>query len=371
MATLDNKTIVFRADASHIIGAGHIMRCLTLADALSAIGVQCYFICRAHQGSLQAHIQTRGYCVYTLPHHNDITPVRNHHSSWIGATWEQDAQDTISVIKEKNIMCDWLFIDHYGIDSRWHNTLKPYTQKIAVIDDLADRSFECDLLIDQLCHRHTDDYLSRVKPDTQLLLGGRYAILRPVFAELRNESLIKRKQLTSVKRVFISMGGTDLLNATHTALNIIANSVLSHKVTVDILLGQQSEHYHSTYDVNDFPFTIHIHPVNTPIHELMLAADIAIGAGGSTAWERCCLGIPTFLMTIAQNQHDAAKGLMEHNAAIMLGDMDNFNFADASALFNKTVSDISALKQLTTHAAEICDGNGCQRIINKITSMTI
>lgn len=370
MATLHKKQFVFRADASNIIGAGHIMRCLTLADAISSQGGSCYFICREHKGDLREYIKYRGYDVHTLPFSEIILPIRNNHPTWLATTWEQDAQETITAITLRNVTPNWLFVDHYGIDHRWHHALRDHTHKIAVIDDLADRHYDCDLLIDQLCHRTSSDYSTLINSNTSLLLGGRYAILRPIFAQLRNAQLEKRKNIDSIKRVFISMGGTDLLNATHTALQVLKNSSITRGIDIDILSGQQSDHFQSIDKIADFPFNIHLHPVTTPIYELMTNADIAIGAGGSTAWERCCLGLPTFLITIAQNQHDAARGLVQHQAAVLLGDVDNFNMFYATDTFNNTIANIDHIKSLSKHAASICDGSGCTQIIEALTAIT-
>lgn len=370
MNSLQQKKVVFRADASNVIGAGHIMRSLTLADALREQGATSYFICRQHEGHLIEHIKARGYLVHALPFCTDITPVRNNHPSWLSTTWEQDAEDTIAAITTMNVSIDWLFADHYGIDARWHQRLQPYTKKIGVVDDLADRSFYCDVLIDQLCHRTDSDYRSLVPQHTLLMLGSDYAMLRPVFHEVRSQSLSKLQKLSNIQRVFISMGGTDLLGATHASLTILKKSNIDRNIDIDILVGQQSEYLQKPPDENEFPFNIHIHPVTTPIHELMLKADIAIGAGGLTAWERCCLGLPTFLITIAQNQHDTAYGLEKRQAVVRLGDADNFDSDYAIRIFNDYISDIEKLKRLSFNAANLVDGLGCQRIIDKLSELT-
>lgn len=369
MSTLTNKQFVFRADASNIIGAGHVMRCLTLADAISAQGGQCSFICREHKGDLRNYITSRGYTVHTLAFSEAVIPIRNNHPSWLSTTWQQDAQETINVLCALSHQVDGFVVDHYGIDSRWHQLIKTHTSKIIVLDDLADRLFDCDLLIDQVCHRKPEDYALLVPKSTTLLLGGEYAMLRPIFSVLRAQSLAKHQAPHTIKRVLISMGGTDLLNATHTALQILNASTIARDIEIDILLGQQSEYYEHTYNVSDFPFTIRVHHVTTPIHELMLNADIAIGAGGLTAWERCCMGLPTFLITIAQNQHDAAHGLVKHKAAVWLGDVDNIDLNYAAQLFNEYIEQTDQLVTLSKNAAALCDGQGCSRIMAALAKL--
>ena len=190
--------IAFRVDASIEIGTGHVMRCLTLADALKEQGAECHFICREHLGHLNALIIERGHIVYPLPyieqykqseHNNKAEELA--HSSWLGVTQAEDFAACSLLLK--SLQPEWLIVDHYAIDERWHKELRPYCQKIMVIDDLADRKHDCDLLLDQTFGRNSDDYQSFVPEYCQVLCGAEYALLRPEFAEWRAYSLKRRE----------------------------------------------------------------------------------------------------------------------------------------------------------------------------------
>ncbi|MGO3642221.1 MAG: UDP-2,4-diacetamido-2,4,6-trideoxy-beta-L-altropyranose hydrolase, partial [Psychrobacter sp.] len=142
--------VVFRCDASIQIGTGHVMRCLTLADELTSQGAKCYFICREHEGNLIDFITQKGYEVYKL----EAIPLNNSnkdkaestlfHSEWLGTSQAEDAKQSIDIISD--IEPEWLIIDHYALNDYWEQKLRPYCNKILVIDDLADRKHDCDVL---------------------------------------------------------------------------------------------------------------------------------------------------------------------------------------------------------------------------------
>src|SRR3990167_4024154 len=214
--------IAFRADASLQIGTGHVMRCLTLADALAAQGADCLFICREHQGNLIEQIRNKGYRTHALP---VLPPVEASslaikaasdeqspaHSHWLGATQVEDAAACTAILAE--VKPDWLIVDHYALDARWETVLKPHYRKLMVIDDLADRSHLCDLLLDQTFGRDAEDYRVWVPASSQLLCGSQYALLRPEFGALRDYSL-QRRPNPQLRQLLITMGGVDKDNAT-------------------------------------------------------------------------------------------------------------------------------------------------------------
>jgi len=204
--------VVFRVDASLEIGTGHVMRCLALAQVLKENSINVKFICRNHEGNLIDKIHLDGFKVFGL----DLPAERKgekklFHSHWLGATQQQDARACISVLRQTKV--DWLIVDHYGIDEDWHQDLKEYYDKLMVIDDLADRKHQCDILLDQTFGRQQRDYKALVPKSCELLLGSQYALLRPEFAKWRQYSLERRKQPV-FKQLLINMGGVDANNIT-------------------------------------------------------------------------------------------------------------------------------------------------------------
>jgi len=146
---MTGQEISFRVDASLQIGTGHVMRCLTLADALKAAGASCRFICREHPGHLLGLIRQRGHAAIALPEIVvDLSPAaREHpfqpaHADWLGADWPTDAGQTQMALQ--GLVSDWLIVDHYALDARWESAVKTKYRKLMVIDDLADREHICD-----------------------------------------------------------------------------------------------------------------------------------------------------------------------------------------------------------------------------------
>lgn len=211
--------IIIRTDASLTIGTGHVIRCLTLADALKKKGARIVFICREHQGHLCDLIEDRGFTVHRLPQPNIgfIAEDEPAHAAWLGASWQEDAEQTRAFIQALDGgKPQWLIVDHYSIDHRWESTLRPMVERIFVIDDLADRNHYCDLLLDQnLFPDMQSRYTARVPEGCPLMLGPDYALLQPIYAE-QHDRIPPREG--PVRRILISFGGADSDNLTGCAL---------------------------------------------------------------------------------------------------------------------------------------------------------
>ena len=204
--------IIFRVDASLKMGTGHVMRCLTLAQVLKENSANVEFICRKHEGNLIDKIHSSGFNVHELEMLEEIE-VGNKlaHSHWLGATQKQDADDCIGILKAEK--SDWLIVDHYALDEQWQKRLKPYYEKLIVIDDLADRKHWCNILLDQTFGRQQEDYSALTPEGCELLLGSQYALLRPEFSKWRAYSL-ERRSKPKFKQLLINMGGVDVHNVT-------------------------------------------------------------------------------------------------------------------------------------------------------------
>ena len=302
--------IAIRADASPRIGAGHVMRCLALADGLRARGAEVMFVCRHVTESLQRLIAEKGHRLTRLEAPPDPVPERDApHSAWLGVPQEADAAQTLQVLA--GATWDWVVVDHYALDHRWETAVRASASRILVIDDLADRVHDCDLLLDQNLYRGMGARYAGKAPDTaELRLGPRYALLRASFAAQRS---LCRPRSGAVRRLLILFGGVDADDHTGAAVEIVASLALQG-VAVDVVVGGE----HPRRDAlagrcQALGFRIH---VQTPhIAELMAQADLAIGAAGSATWERCCLGLPTIAFAVADNQvevldHAAEQGLL-------------------------------------------------------------
>ncbi|MBT6471973.1 MAG: UDP-2,4-diacetamido-2,4,6-trideoxy-beta-L-altropyranose hydrolase, partial [Candidatus Marinimicrobia bacterium] len=286
---------IFRVDASLKMGTGHVMRCLTLAQVLNENGADVEFICRKHEGSLIDKIRSSGFVVHELEVFEE-TKVDNKlaHSHWLGATQQQDADDCINILKAEKL--DWLIVDHYALDEEWQKRLKPCYEKLMVIDDLADKIFDCDVLLNQNLGTQIEDYKNKIPDNCELLLGCNYALLRSEFSDLRERALVRRKNTIEINNILISMGGSDNENITYDILQ-----QLDDRFNIVVVLGSSSMHSDMIAGYAEGKKIKVIIDADN-MAELMLEADLAIGAGGSTSWERCCLGLPTLLFVTAENQ---------------------------------------------------------------------
>lgn len=367
--------IAFRVDASLDIGTGHVMRCLTLADALAAKGADCEFICRAHQGNLIDFIRGKGYLTHSLPVVSELEADSSGsdagkscsdlaHSYWLGATQSQDAETCAPILAKK---CpDWLIVDHYALDSRWERALEPYYCKLMVIDDLADRPHVCDLLLDQTRGRNAADYQTLVPAGCSLLCGSQYALLRPEFAALRPYSLQRRTQ-PFLRELLITMGGVDKDNATGRVLQALRTCPLTTDWRITVVMGAMAPWLEDVRtQAQNMPWPTRLLVGANDMARLMADSDLAIGAAGATSWERCCLGLPTIMLVLAENQRKIAEELLEDGAA---------HLVDASQLRNQPLIvpeyfEPRLLSSMSHAAAAITDGLGAARVtdtlINKV-----
>ncbi|PXY00347.1 UDP-2,4-diacetamido-2,4,6-trideoxy-beta-L-altropyranose hydrolase [Halomonas sp. LBP4] len=317
------SVVAFRADASLEIGTGHVMRCLTLAEALAAQGAECHFLCREHPGHLIEAIEARGFTAHRLPmvrqegaaaRKDDAQP---DHTHWLGTTWEQDAEACRPLLA--HLAPDWLVVDHYALDARWEAAVLPERTRLLAIDDLADRPHCAGLLLDQNLGRAAEDYAGLVPMACQVLAGPQFALLRPEFAELRESSLARRRH-APFKRLLISLGGVDKDNATGQVLDALKACDLPKDLGITVVMGATAPWL---YDVKaraaELPWPIEVVVNVSDMARRMAEADLAIGAAGSTSWERCCLGLPTLMLVLAENQQPIARALDTAGAAICVG----------------------------------------------------
>lgn len=310
------KKAYFRVDSSYFIGSGHLMRCLTLAEELKKEGFQIQFICRELPGNLIDIAENHGFAVSRLymPEGLEYQPVDGDYNTWLGVSWEQDAEETIKIIKGKSL--DWLIIDHYSLDIRWEKKLRPYVKKIMVIDDLANRPHDCDLLLDQNLVEDMEKRYEGLLPSYCVkLVGPQYALLRPEFREARKR--LKKRDGT-VKRMLIFFGGSDPTNETEKALKAVL-MLNRPDITVDVVVGKTNPHREKIKELCSVHPNVNYYCQVNNMAELMAKAGLAIGAGGATTWERCYMGLPAIVIDIAENQKMVTNYLAKLGFIIYLG----------------------------------------------------
>jgi UDP-2,4-diacetamido-2,4,6-trideoxy-beta-L-altropyranose hydrolase len=307
------SVVVFRVDASLQIGTGHVMRCLTLADGLALHGAECHFVCREHCGHMIDVIEQKGFFTHHLPL---LHPSRSseddtslNHAHWLGASWEEDAAACASLVG--SLKPDWLVVDHYALDTRWEAAVLPSHARLLVIDDLADRPHRANLLLDQNLGRVAEDYAPMVPESCQMLIGPQFALLRAEFAELRAYSLERRRQLPRLKRLLISLGGVDEDNVTGAVLDALAAcDQLPEDLEVTVVMGTNAPWIDDVKArAETLPRPVEVVVDISDMARRMADSDLAIGAAGSSAWERCCVGLPTLMLALADNQKPIAEAL--------------------------------------------------------------
>lgn len=352
--------ILFRVDASLKIGSGHVMRCLTLADELVRRGAYCIFVTRLHVGHLVDVIRARGHEVFTLKNNGALKQLQvnqNAYREWLSVDWLTDAEQTKNAIQTH--VFDWLIVDHYALDAQWETALRDHAKKIFVIDDLANRKHNCDVVLDQNLGRESVDYDAWLQPQVKRLVGPRYALLRPEFAQWRDISLARRKA-NHILKLLVFMGGVDQDNITGKVLGAIDHFDMPIGIHIDVVLGASApwvEEVKKQAIGMRYETTVHENISN--MAELMAKSDLAIGAAGSTSWERCALGLPAILFLLADNQHEVLKALEIAGAAKMLSVKTLTNM---TSFGNMLIDVFENLKHMSENSASICDGLGGVRV---------
>lgn len=306
--------IAFRVDASNQIGTGHFMRCLTLADGMKQSGVQTRFVSRhlpEHLRSMAGMKEHEFVLLDGLQEGASLDELM--HARWLGVSQSQDAIDTICALSDQT--WDWLVVDHYALDSRWETALQGVASRLLVVDDIADRQHDCDVLLDQNFYADMDTrYTGKVPTHCQLLLGPRYALLREEFRRVREQV---KPRSGPIKRVLVFFGGVDSDDYTSRAIEALVH-IGNSDLYVDVVIGAMHPHREQIESTClEHGFVCHVQ--TNRMAELMAAADLAVGAGGSASWERCCLGLPCIVGAVAQNQVQAAKDLSVFGAARYVG----------------------------------------------------
>ena len=381
----DKQHIFIRVDASHDIGHGHVMRCLTLAHGLSA-HAEVTFICADLPGNLMELIEHHGFkvvcllveqtagglngsaaeerCVDSTDGEFDETT----YEQWLPWSQEEDSENTqaclLKLIERAGKQPDWLIVDHYALGKRWEQALQGLVKKIMVIDDLFDRSHICDLLLNQTPLPDETALNGNQQGDFISLIGSQYVLLRSEFLSRRDQVIERRQELTAVKNILLAPGGVDAKNFSLKILKLLELAELDGQISVDVVLGK-----HAPYiDVlQKYAFAqnrvIRIHSGVDTMSDFMWQADLAIGAAGGTSWERCVLGLPTLLLIYAENQKPNADVLLQHECVKLLAginDMDDDRWINVIA---DACTNLDWLKRASQNAFSLCDGRGLERVL--------
>lgn len=304
------KKTVFRVDSSFQIGSGHLMRCLTLAERWQDTS-EIFFISRDLPGNMTGLIEERGYNLLLLPAMEKDASLTGY-AAWLTVKKSTDMEQCGRLLAD--LRPELLVVDHYALDEEWERAVRPLVKEIMVIDDLADRKHDCDILLDQ---NYSPDFLTRynglVPSGCRLLLGPRHVILRREFYEQK-----PRKRDGTVKNILVFFGGSDLTDETMKSLLAI-EKLKRDDITVNVVVGSSNKNKEAVRLFCAAREQMNYFCQVSNMAELMQRADLALGAGGTTTWERCYLGLPTLLISVAENQEELSRALGEEGIINYLG----------------------------------------------------
>jgi len=338
----------FRVDSSHSIGSGHVVRCLSLARTLTNIkesSIQ--FITSDNEGNLAHLIEKNGFKVHFIE--SSRPKDSNYHE--LNNNWELDAKNSSEIIKMQRGITEWLIVDNYGLDINWEKYLRPLVKRIMVIDDLANRKHECDLLLDQNLHNNNERIYSKLIPKTsKKFIGPKYAFIDEKF---ENKSLI-RKRTGELESILVYLGGSD---TTHQLIKIIsALKILNNRsFSVDLVLGNNKIKKDNLSLVMKGAEGINVIDSTDEMQKLISRADLAIGTCGISAWERCLLGLPTIVIITAENQREDAEILDSIGAIKNLGSADDVTTNNFVKAIEELSSDSRLLRRMSIKSLSVME----------------
>lgn len=341
--------VAIRVDASVDIGIGHVMRCLTLADALKERGAHIRFVSRRMPEYFRDMLAAKGHEFMRLnTSSSEVITDGLSYAHWLGTSQHADAQETVQALSEQT--WDWLVADHYGIDVAWERMLRSRARKLMVIDDLANRHHDCDLLLDQNYYRDLGRRYQGLVPNKCVtLLGPAYVLLRPEFADARQRLRVRDG---TVRRTLVFFGGSDPTNQTQKVIQSLP--LLGRPdIRVDVVVGAANPHRNTIRALCDETPNVAFHCQVSNMAELIMSADLGVGAGGTAMWERCYLGLPTITVVIAANQERTTADVADTGAIEYLGWADQLRPEDYARAIARMASNPQLVKRVSSIALNL------------------
>ena len=345
---MKRKCVFFRVDSGNVLGFGHLNRCLILADEFKMENFEVHFICQNLEGNLIKNIRKCGFKIHQIRNSND--------------TITNDFQKTKQILEKFQDRISCLVIDNYRWNKKYEGKLRSMIKCIFIIDDLANRKHDCDILLDQNLYTNFEKrYEKLVSKKCMLLLGPKYILLRKEFFSCK-----KRKKIEKLKKIFISFGGQDCSNQSIKVLNGIHRSKLEFG-EINVVVGKSNKFFKQLRKISKQIKNVKIFSDINNISCLMEMSDLGVGAGGSMMWERAYLGIPGLVSIIAKNQELTARSMEKIHCVKNLGLAKNVSSEDYKKFFLKIkVSDLDKMSQKNMR---IIDGDGKYRIIEKVVGL--
>ena len=355
---------IVRADASALLGAGHVMRCLALAAELKRRGHQVVFVMRPLVGHMMMDTEAAEFEVLGLPDWQLGTA--NSQAEWIDKArspeaQQLDADETLALLPHR--FFDWLLVDHYALGKQWQLQMGVAAQKILVIDDQADRALCCDLLLNQNPGANTESYAGLTRLGSPVLIGPQYALLRPEFSKSANAAH-RLDQAAPAVRVLVSLGGVDPQGLALKVVSALADCGFRGS-GVTVVAGKHNPHELELLASCRVLGFVGLQSTNT-MAQLMSQADWAVGAGGVSLLERCATGLPSIALAISPNQGPGVAAAHAAGAVLALDPLDAY-FPDLlRRMIQSLLTEPERLKAMSQAAMSVCDGRGTTRVADAL-----
>jgi UDP-2,4-diacetamido-2,4,6-trideoxy-beta-L-altropyranose hydrolase len=334
-----SASYVFRVDASVRIGTGHVMRCLTLAKELEKRSANCVFVCQSYQGDCVELIKKNGFKVLEIKGEYDEFEINN------------DAKNTLEIIADQKF--DWIIIDHYKIDLKWESKIRAVVKKIMVIDDLANRKHDCDVLLDQNIRINAKERYAELIPNQCMsFFGPSNVILRPEFDNIKIEN-----RTGEIKHILVYFGGNDIHNQAFKSIKALQQYP---EISADIIIG--SNHPFQDLIMKESTTNLKVSK-SIDMSEAMIRADLAFGVCGIAAWERCAMGLPTLTCINAENQREDSENLYQLGAIDLLGESNEIETDDWCKALNRVINNKEYIAKMGENASQVVAGHTKNREI--------
>ncbi|KAE9644453.1 UDP-2,4-diacetamido-2,4,6-trideoxy-beta-L-altropyranose hydrolase [Pseudomonas sp. PB103] len=342
--------VLIRADASPTIGSGHIARCLTLARVLREQGSHVAFACRRLPGHGLDALQGEGFETFALPErYVDEDPQQAIEAM---LPWQADI-DALDDLLEGHAGFDWIIADHYGLDHHWQTAARRWAPRIAAVDDLASRRYSVDLLLNQNLSGLSENYAPLLPDGCRTLLGPRYAMLRE---EFRCPAIEIRAR---ARRVLVNFGGFDAAMQTHHAMLALADFA---QLEVDFVAGAENPAWAQMQALAETRPHWRLHSFVSDFYQRMTAADLFIGAGGGTSWERAAMGLPTICIAVSNNQQANGEVMAAAGAHVFMGAREQVSVEQLRQAIGFVSENFHLRQSLAERSRQLVDGRGALRV---------
>ncbi|MHC8291371.1 UDP-2,4-diacetamido-2,4,6-trideoxy-beta-L-altropyranose hydrolase [Pseudomonas sp. XS1P51] len=342
--------VLIRSDASPTIGSGHIARLLPLARTLRKQGSHVAFACRLLPGHRLDTLAAEGFDTFALPdRYPGEDPLQAIESM---LPWQADIA-ALDRALENHLAFDWIIVDHYGLDHHWQTAARRWAPRIAAVDDLATRTYNVDLLLNQNLSGTPQAYAALLPADCRTLLGPRFAMLRDEFCcpaiEIKPQA----------KRVLVNFGGFDAAMQTHHAMQALENF---HELEVDFVAGADNPAWEQMQVLAASRPNWRLHSFVSDFYRLMTEADLFVGAGGGTSWERAAMGLPTICIAVSNNQQANGEVMAASGAHVFMGAREQVSVEQLRLAIGFVVGNQGLRQSLAERSRKLVDGRGAQRV---------